>query len=138
MAVPVEVPREWTLHLPYLEPPLSANHRPGHWSVRHRLTKRVVEDTMWLVRSVRVPALAACSVQLHYRPTSNRRRDTDNLVPTLKPICDALVRAGVVVEDTPRFVRRPEPVIHRWAKAAYPPRVLWVVLTECEQRGEPQ
>jgi len=97
-----------------------------------------VGDVGWLVRAAQVPALGACSVQLHFRPPRPRRWDTDNLVPTLKPVVDALVRSGVLPEDTPRFVRRPEPVIHSWAKPGYPLRVLWVVLTECEQRGEPQ
>jgi crossover junction endodeoxyribonuclease RusA len=70
--------------------------------------------------------MAACTVQLHYRPRTVRRRDTDNLVALLKPVCDGLVAVGVVADDTPEFMSKPEPVIHAADRVTYG---LWVVIT---------
>ena len=55
-------------------------------------------------------------VQLCYLPPDNRRRDTDNLVATLKPLCDGLVDYGLVSDDTPQFMGKPEPIIWRRRK----------------------
>ena len=38
-------------------------------------------------------------------------RDDENLVATLKPACDGLVDAGVVVDDTPQYMAKEMPVI---------------------------
>ena len=125
-----EPAREWLLVLPWDKPPLSANQRV-HWAKRARLTKQVVGDVQWLVRAQRIPSLGRCSVQLHYRPLTNRHRDTDNLVASLKPVCDAIVREGLVPDDTPAYMVKPEPIIHPWAKRVrLKHRVLWVVVTE--------
>lgn len=56
--------------------------------------------------------MQACQVTLHYRPRDNRRRDADNLVPTLKALCDGLVDAGLVPDDTPNYMHKHMPVIH--------------------------
>lgn len=121
----------WVLELPYVKPPLSANYRQ-HWRQRHSLEQNVQNAVIVIARQASIPALGRCRVQLHYRPTSNRRRDTDNVVPTLKPVCDGLVRAGVVPDDTPEFMSKPEPIIHPWARRdTFPLRpVLWVEITD--------
>jgi crossover junction endodeoxyribonuclease RusA len=64
-----------------------------------------------LVRAQRIPHLDRCEVELHYVPRDGRTRDTDNLVATLKPIADGIVDAGVVKDDSPAFMAKPEPVI---------------------------
>lgn len=124
--------REWLIDLPYLRPPLSANQRV-HWAVRAKATNDVRQRTAWLIRAARVPRLGRVEIQLGYTPPDRRRRDTDNLVPTLKPVADAVVDAGVVPDDTPDWVTKPEPVID-------PPDAsnagLWVRLTELDTGRE--
>jgi len=104
--------RTWTIRLPYTAPPLSLNDRGrSHWP-KTRLTREIRGVANILAREARVPALAACTVALHYVPRDNRRRDTDNLVATLKPLADGLVDAGIVPDDTPGLMGKPEPLIH--------------------------
>ena len=107
----------WEYRLPWTTPPLTENQRL-HWR------KRAV-----LVRAIRGEVSRACAlsvfsdneapngadhvvVELHYWPRDRRRRDADNLVPTLKAACDGLVDGNVVPDDTPAWMTKRMPVIH--------------------------
>lgn len=119
----------WELQLPWATPPITANQR-NHWRKQAAL-----------VRSVR-GYVAACArgdddcphaadhvtVGLHYWPRDRRRRDADNLVPTLKAACDGLVDADVVEDDTPAFMAKLMPEIH--APDGDPRLVLIVEVTQ--------
>ena len=108
----------WSIRLPYRTPPMSMNDRQ-HWRTKARQTANVRRDVMALAAAHRLPTgLARVRVQLVYVPRDRRRRDTDNLVATLKPICDALAAGtakhpgwGLVADDTPEWMSKPEPVI---------------------------
>lgn len=90
-------------------PPLTANQRL-HWRRKAALTAMVREAVAWHARDIgQYPHVV---VQLHFAPQDKRRRDPSNLVPTQKPAVDALVDAGVVPDDTPRYVTELMPVIH--------------------------
>ena len=113
-----ESQRSWTIRLPYTSPPLSMNdHR--HWRTRATQTAQVRRDVMALAAAHRLPrGLARVRVQLVYVPRDRRRRDTDNLVATLKPVCDALAGGtrkhpgwGLVADDAPEWMSKPEPII---------------------------
>lgn len=56
-------------------------------------------------------------VTMTYLPPDKRRRDSDNLVATLKAVCDGLVDAGVVADDTPAEMEKVMPVIGEVLKA---------------------
>lgn len=124
----IQVPLPWTA------PPLSLNDR-GHWRAKAVKTAMVRDTVMVLARKHRLPHdCGHVTVQLHYRPRDRRRRDTDNLVATLKPICDALAAGttkhpgyGMVPDDTPHWMAKPEPIIH----PAEPGQggALWLTLT---------
>ena len=115
-----------TLHLPWVKPPLSLNRR-GHWATRSRQTRAVREAIRWIAASAKLPkGVGYATVQLHYLPADNRRRDTDNLVATLKPLCDGLVDYGLVPDDTPEFMAKPEPIIH--TKRARKPGRMWLTI----------
>lgn len=103
-----------TLVFPWLSPPLSANQRL-HWARRARLTADVRNATALLARQAGVPAMGRCEVTLVWTVTDKRRRDTDNLYPTLKAACDGLVDAGIVPDDTPEFMVKHAPVIEHGA-----------------------
>lgn len=100
----------WTIVLPYSKPPLSLNDRRV-WQAKWR-ADQAVKTTVWLMlRPQHIPPLARCSVQLEYQPRDDRRRDTDNLLGTGKVIYDSVVQAGIVPDDTPQYMAKPEPRI---------------------------
>lgn len=112
------------VHLPWTKPPLSMNDRGlsrGAAFAKARQIREIRELIYRLAQHHRLPKnVAHAIVQLHYRPCDNRRRDTDNLIATLKPICDGLTVGtnkhpgyGLVLDDTPEFMAKPEPIIHR-------------------------
>ena len=123
------------LPLPFSAPPLSLNDggaSRGAAFAKAKVRKGIRQAVCKLAALAYVPRdVEHVTVQLHYRPRDNRRRDTDNLVATLKPICDALtpsklarisprtgrpvpaqVGYGMVPDDTPQYMAKPEPVIH--------------------------
>lgn len=86
------------------------------------------EAIRWIAAGAKLPKGMGCAtVQLHYLPADNRRRDTDNLVATLKPLCDGLVDYGLVPDDTPEFMAKPEPIIHKHERGDKPR--LWLEIT---------
>lgn len=99
----------WQIDLPITRP-LNLNGRE-HWRVKAKAVKQIRETTAALVRQAKVPTLNNISVELHYVPRDKRRRDPLNLVATLKPIEDGIVDAGVVPDDTPKYVKSIMPII---------------------------
>lgn len=95
----------WTIPLPYLPssisvfPLLSLNDR-HHPQERARRVRQLRNDMWKLTRSVRVPRCLRVRVTLHWQPATARPRDEDNPMPTLKALCDGLVDAAVVADDT--------------------------------------
>jgi crossover junction endodeoxyribonuclease RusA len=128
------------IDLPWSSPPLSLNDRgwtKGASMAKAATTARVFNDVMWLARSRKLPvwpAVQYVTVQLHYRPRNAIRRDTDNLVATLKPICDAIAGGshkrpgyGMVPDDIPKFMGKPEPIIHDAIKGQ--PGCMWLEIS---------
>lgn len=102
-----------------LVPPLTANQRLHHMAEAKR--KRLVrEGVMIAARAAKIPKAQHLVVQLHYAPGDNRRRDDDNLWPTMKAACDALARGPrrdwvgleLVPDDTAKYMTKLGPVIH--------------------------
>lgn len=103
----------WYLEVPFADdglPPLNANQRL-HWAKRNRLTQEIKDAIGWRVNAQKIPRLDHITVQLQYQPQDRRRRDPSNLMPTQKAGVDGLVTAGVVVDDTPRYVTEGMPVV---------------------------
>lgn len=92
----------------YPRPPISANDTL-HWRTRAKLVKQIREATRFAGN--RIPHLGVCEVSLTWFVTDRRRRDADNVVPTMKAMCDELVALGVVQDDTPQFMVKLMPVI---------------------------
>src|SRR5690554_5471579 len=98
-----------TIRFAYATPPLTANQRM-HWRQKAEITKTVRAVTA--LKAARIPALGKCRVTLTWVVTTKRRRDADNIVPTLKAMCDGLVDAGIVADDTPDLMEKVMPVIY--------------------------
>lgn len=113
------------IELPWRKPPLSMNDRAasrGAVFAKASKTRNICDGMVYLARKHRLPTNQPyCRVQLHYLPADNRRRDTDNLVATLKPICDGLAQGyGLVKDDIPQLMGKPEPIIHTHRKGQQP------------------
>ena len=120
-----------TIVLAGTKPPLSMNQRLHH-QVKARITRQLRDEVHIEAKRQRLPrGVPHVTVTLHYRPARNGVRDTDNLVATLKPCCDALAKGtpkypgyGLVEDDTPQWMTKPMPVIHPAEKGE--PGSLWL------------
>ena len=120
----------YPLTLPYDKPPLSLNDRgqtPGARAARSAVAARIKADVAALARAAHIGPQEAIHVRLNYRPKDRRRRDSDNLVATLKPCIDGLVAAGIVPDDCAPFVDWSAPRIHPPAADRKP--LLWLAVT---------
>jgi crossover junction endodeoxyribonuclease RusA len=118
---------EWTLNLAYTHPPLSLNYRLNRFREAALKAQARVHAKNLAMRAG-IPRLERFTAVLHYQPRGNQRRDTDNLIATLKPLVDGLIDAHVAVDDSPRYYTLTEPVIHR-AKKGEPGR-MWLVVVD--------
>jgi len=103
--------------LPQVSKWLSPNNRTcsrrGHIAYR-KAVQKYRDRTILEVQLASVETLPWTMVDVHVDMyfTTNRRRDEDNLVASLKPMYDGLVRAGVVKDDTQQYMVRHWPKIH--------------------------
>lgn len=113
--------RTWEIRLPWTKPPLSMNDRPKNWAAHAKKIAAVREDAYWAVIES-LPAivhddlehgrgLGRIDVTLTYVPRTRARRDRINLCATQKPVVDALVDCGLIVDDTPEYLTDRLPVI---------------------------
>lgn len=127
--------RVYTLDVPMIPgktgpvPPLTENARLHHFE-RNRRVQLIRNRVYAAAITARIPQAKHLTVTLHYAPGDNRRRDEDNLVPTLKAACDALARGKrrdwvgleLVPDDTPEHMTKNMPIIH----PGKGPRRLWL------------
>lgn len=125
----------YTIRLPWDRPPLSLNDSHGNRHVKARKVREIRADVYRLALLGKLPRGATyCTVQLHYQAPDRRRRDTDNLAATAKPIYDALTFGtlrnpgyGLVLDDTPEHMQKPEPIIHPAVKDEH--GAMWLEIT---------
>lgn len=97
-----------TLTFDWTRPPLNANQR-YHWAKKAKLSRQIRDTTAHLAKTT-APA-EHVTVQLIWIVTDKRRRDSDNTYPTFKAMCDGLVDAGIVPDDTPAYMTKLGPII---------------------------
>ena len=98
----------WEFVFAWTTPPLSLNYRMHHMQAA-KITKDVRAQMHARARSM--PTLAKCRVELTWFVNTRTRRDDENPVPTLKALCDGLVDAEVVPDDTAEFMDKRMPSI---------------------------
>jgi crossover junction endodeoxyribonuclease RusA len=91
-------------------PPLNANQRL-HWAQKAKLTRTIREITKMTAQRDNLQAADQITVQLTWVVADKRRRDSDNVYPTFKAMCDGLVDAGIVPDDTPQYMDKRAPLI---------------------------
>ena len=111
---PTDEPFTTTFRFDWVAPPLSLNYRM-HRFEKSRITKQL--RALMKKKAKHLPHMARCRVSLVWVVTDKKRRDEDNIVETLKPLCDGLVDAGVVKDDTKKFMDKDMPAI-RWIDKA--------------------
>lgn len=99
--------RTWTVELPAGLTLLNANQRL-HWSRKAELTRNIRAAAYVCTRHVKVPRLRRISVVAEYRPPDRRRRDVHNLYPSAKAAVDGLIDAGVLPDDSDRYLVGPD------------------------------
>lgn len=122
-----------TIPLSFKTPPLNLNQR-NHWARDAKIRKQLREEVFLRCLSMKIRRPAKfVKVEFHYRPRLDLRRDTDNIQPTVKSLCDGLgprtkgsAGYALVPDDTPEFMARPEPVIHKSDRDAG--AACWLVL----------
>ena len=93
---------------------LSPNYRPmsrgGRFGVAAAAKSQKLK-TIEAIEQAGVETLpwSKCEVCIDMYHKVGRRRDTDNAIGALKSMYDGIVIAGVVPDDTPMFMARPEP-----------------------------
>jgi crossover junction endodeoxyribonuclease RusA len=103
-----------TFTFPWIIAPLSLNYRL-HRMAEAKITKDL--RSMMHAKARHIPEMVRCEVALVWIVNTRHRRDEENIVATLKPLCDGLVDAEVVADDTPIFMRKLMPEI-RYEKGA--------------------
>lgn len=119
------------LELPYDAPPLTLNGRYHHMAAA-KLTRELRALAEDLALSVGLGQMKRPAVTLVWLVTTRHKRDADNLVPTVKALCDGLVDAGLAVDDTPELMHKAMPII-AYAKGHH--KAPGLFLTIWEQDG---
>ena len=124
--------RQWVIPLPWSVPPVKPNGGHGNIYAHAAKVKRARQTMGLLARRAGIPRMGRCRVELVWFVPDRIARDADNLVWTLKPLCDALSGTKpwdwqVVPGDTPEHMEKPMPaIIYRPGE----PKQLVVTVTE--------
>lgn len=102
----------FTLEASFVQLPPTPNDRINRWE-RARRTREVIEYVQMLAanelrkwnRAEKIAPMKLCDVEILVVVPHGRRIDHDNLVAATKPMTDALVRAGVMVDDSIDVIR---------------------------------
>lgn len=91
-----------TVPLPWSKPPLTLNSslRAENGYMKAKRVREAKAEAVAAIIAADIAPMAGANITLHYRAPDMRRRDADNLAATLKVCQDALVDAGVLVEDS--------------------------------------
>lgn len=86
--------------LPWSNPPLSGNRTRGNPHARANEVREAKDAAYLAIKRAKVKPIVGANITLHLRIADRRRRDADNLAPTLKVCQDALVMANVLPDDS--------------------------------------
>ena len=88
---------------------ITSNNERGHWAKRSGIKRTLRHKTELLARAERLPkGLQRVHITASIDYPDRRRRDAHNLMPSIKPIIDGLVDAGVLVDDSDTHLIGPD------------------------------
>lgn len=84
---------------------LTSNQRK-HWAEKARHT-RVIRDMAWVMaKSKRVQLMPAATLDVVTKWGNRRVRDAENISPTVKAAIDGCVSAGLLTDDSSRYLKK--------------------------------
>jgi len=101
-------PRVYQFEIPWTRPPISLNDRL-HYRTEATRVKMMRQYACTIAHDI--PFMDRIQVELTWVVADRRRRDDENPVPVLKALCDGLVDADIVPDDTHEFMVKRMPVI---------------------------
>lgn len=122
------------IDLPWPKPLVTPNDRLHHMQ-KAALMKRSLHEARWTIRAAGVPFMAGAEVDLHWRIPDRRKRDSDSLQLALKATLDALVKEGVLHDDS--WVEVPRVGMHIHPPIKGQPAEMWLELTAPDQETAP-
>lgn len=90
----------------YASDALNENHR-RHWAATAARRRELRRWAAHLAAATRAPRLGRARVTATVRTSSHGRRDPLNWAPTIKPLIDGLVDAGVLPDDDAAHLEGP-------------------------------
>jgi len=94
--------------IPLVPPSLNQFFGRGHWSKRNKLVK-LWDDIIWktcLIDNIKPVKGFPVTITTKVYSKGRRKKDTSNMFPANKLAEDALVRAGILPDDTIEYVNR--------------------------------
>jgi Holliday junction resolvase RusA-like endonuclease len=123
-----------TIPLPWTQPPLTQNQlRRMHHMAEASTKKQALAAACLAIRAKQIPFMGGAIVILHWRMPDKRRRDGDGAAPTLKVCLDALVRVGVLHDDS--WVEVPHSGITTHPPIPGRPGAMWLTVTDPDKPG---
>jgi hypothetical protein len=114
-----------TIPLPWDAPPITQNQlRRMHFQAEANAKRCALLEARSAIRAKGLPFMAGAIVILHWRMPDKRRRDGDGAAPTLKVCLDALVKEGVLHDDS--WVEVPHSGITTHAPIPKQPGAMWL------------
>lgn len=104
--VPPAQARTWRIELPASQELLTSNTL-GNWGKRHRIGTPIKNAVITLARKAKIPHLDRISIVVEFQPPTGRSRvvlEAHNLGPSAKPAIDGLTQAGVITDDSDKYV----------------------------------
>ena len=115
-----------TIPLPWLRPPATSNQRGG-WRADAARRKTTLDEARWAIRGQQIkPIDGIVEVTIHWRIPNAILRDADGLALTGKCVLDAVVREGLLPDDSWRTVRATTQRIHPPERAE--PAAMWLTI----------
>jgi Holliday junction resolvase RusA-like endonuclease len=86
------------------QPPSLNRLMHGHWASRWALKQKNMEVVIWAIKQCKIKPVDKCTVKIRIF-ADNRRADEDNIKGSgLKIILDSLKNAGIIHDDSKRYV----------------------------------
>lgn len=101
---------DYMLTIPNIAGWINANDNTGGklWHKRRALVDAWRRSASWHARQARLPRLDRAHIIAEFCFTDNRRRDPANFYPTVKAAVDGLVDAGLLADDSHRYLIGPD------------------------------
>jgi crossover junction endodeoxyribonuclease RusA len=100
-----------TIHLAISRDVLLTSNQRLHWAAKARRTKAIRDMAFVMCKHPKRPHLPAATLEVVAKWGNRRARDAANIEPTAKAAIDGCVDAGLLVDDSQRYLKKVSYVI---------------------------